>query len=38
MVSSSKDNWILAIDALHGNPFEGRTLKDALHQVKQITG
>jgi len=38
MVSSSKDNWILAIDALHGNPFDGHTLKDALHQVKEITG
>jgi IS5 family transposase len=38
MVSSSKDNWILAIDALHGNPFDGHTLKDALRQVKQITG
>jgi IS5 family transposase len=38
MVSSSQDNWILAIDALHGNPFDGHTLKDALHQVKQITG
>jgi len=38
MVSSSKDNWILAIDAVHGNPFDGHTLKDALQQVKQITG
>jgi IS5 family transposase len=38
MVSSSKNNGILAIDALHGNPFDGHTLKDALHQVKQITG
>ena len=38
MVSSSRDNWILAIDAVHGNPFDGHTLKDALHQVKQITG
>lgn len=38
MVSSSRDNWILAIDALHGNPFDGYTLKDALHQVKEITG
>ena len=38
MVSSSKDNWILAIDALHGNPYDGHTLKDALQQVKQITG
>ena len=38
MVSSSKDNWILAIDALHGNPFDGHTLRDALDQVRQITG
>ncbi|MDO9558996.1 MAG: IS5 family transposase [Syntrophales bacterium] len=38
MVSSSRDNWILAIDALHGNPYDGHTLKDALQQVKQITG
>jgi IS5 family transposase len=38
MVSSSKDNWILAIDAVHGNPFDGHTLKDSLNQVKQITG
>ena len=38
MVSSSKDNWILAIDAVHGNPFDGHTLKDSLRQVKQLTG
>jgi IS5 family transposase len=38
MVSSSKGNWILAIDAVHGNPFDGHTLKDSLRQVKQLTG
>ena len=38
MVSSSKDNWILAIDALHGNPYDGHTLNDSLKQVKQVTG
>ena len=38
MVSSSRDNWILGIDALHGNPFDGHTLKNALQQVKEITG
>jgi IS5 family transposase len=38
MVSSSKDNWILAIDAVHGNPYDGHTLKDSLTQVKKITG
>jgi len=38
MVSSSKDNWILAIDAVHGNPYDGHTLKVSLNQVKQFTG
>ena len=39
MVSSSSDNWILAMDALHGNPFDGHTLKKkALQQVKKHTG
>jgi len=38
MVSSSRDNWILAIDAVHGNPYDGHTLKDSLTQVKHITG
>jgi hypothetical protein len=31
-------NWVLAIDALHGNPFDGHTLKQSLDQVKRITG
>jgi IS5 family transposase len=38
MVSSSRDNWILAIDAVHGNPYDGHTLKDSLKQVKDNTG
>ena len=38
MVSSSKDNWILAIDAVHGNPYDGHTLNASLKQVKQVTG
>jgi IS5 family transposase len=38
MVSSSKDNWILAIDAVHGNPYDGHTLKDSLKQVYELTG
>lgn len=38
MVTSSKGNWVLAIDALHGNPFDGHTLKQSLAQVKRLTG
>jgi IS5 family transposase len=38
MVTSSIKNWVLAIDALHGNPFDGHTLKKSLEQVRRITG
>jgi IS5 family transposase len=38
MVTSSLKNWVLAIDALHGNPYDGHTLKQSLDQVKRITG
>jgi IS5 family transposase len=37
MVSSSKDNWVLAIDALHDNPCDGHTLVESLKQVKRTT-
>jgi IS5 family transposase len=38
MVTSSKRNWVLAIDVLHGNPFDGHTLKQSLAQVQRVTG
>jgi IS5 family transposase len=38
MVTSSKENWVLAIDAIHGNPFDGHTLKQSIEQVKRVTG
>lgn len=38
MVSSSKDNWVLAIDALHDNPYDGHTLAGSIEQVKRTTG
>jgi transposase, IS5 family len=38
LVSTSKDNWIVGIQALHGNPYDGHTLKDALAQAEQLTG
>lgn len=38
LVSTSKDNWIVGIQALHGNPYDGHTLKDALSQAEQLTG
>jgi len=38
LVSTSKDNWIVGIQALHGNPYDGHTLKDALAQAEQRAG
>ncbi len=38
LVTSSRDNWVLGIQAFHGNPYDGHTLKGSLAQVKKLTG
>ena len=38
VVSSSRNNWVIGIEAAHGNPYDGHTLKGSLEQVKRITG
>jgi transposase, IS5 family len=38
MVTTSKGNWILGIDALHGNPYDGHTLKASVEQATKIAG
>jgi IS5 family transposase len=38
MVSTSRDNWIVGIDAVHGNPYDGHTLEASLQQTKRISG
>lgn len=38
LVTTSKDNWIVGIQSLHGNPFDGHTLKSAMEQVTCLTG
>jgi IS5 family transposase len=38
MVTSSKDNWILGIQSLPGNPYDGHTLESSLAQVVRLTG
>ena len=37
-VTTSKNNWIVGAQALHGNPYDGHTLSDALSQTERITG
>ena len=38
LVSTSRDNWIVGVQAVHGNPYDGHTLKEALDQTESITG
>ena len=38
VVTTSKNNWVVGVDAVHGNPYDGHTLKAAHAQVWKITG
>jgi IS5 family transposase len=38
LVSTSKDNWIVGVQAIHGNPYDGHTLKAALDQTEALSG
>jgi IS5 family transposase len=38
VASTTTDNWIVGIQAVHGNPYDGETLKPALAQVERLTG
>lgn len=38
VVTTSKAGWVVGIDALSGNPYDGATLKPAIKQVEQLTG
>jgi len=37
MVTTSKSNWIVAIQAHHGNPYDGHTLKSSIEKAEEIT-
>jgi IS5 family transposase len=38
VATTSKRGWVVGIKALHGNPYDGHTLKTAHAQVEQLTG
>lgn len=38
IVTTSRQSWIVGIDAVHDNPYDGATLKPAFTQVKRLTG
>lgn len=37
LVTTSSSNWIVGMDAVHGNPYDGATLKVALAQTQKLT-
>lgn len=38
VVTTVRQSWSVGIDAVHGTPYDGATLKPALAQVKHLTG
>lgn len=38
VATTSKSNWIVGAQALHGNPYDGHTLSGAIAQVERLTG
>jgi len=38
VVSTTKGNWVVGIDALHGNPYDGHTLAAAIKQAETLMG
>ena len=38
VVTTNKSNWVLASDALEGNPYDGHTLSASLDAVEAMTG
>jgi len=38
VATTSRDNWIVGIQAHHGNPYDGHTLSDVLSLVKRMSG
>ena len=38
VVSTTKGNWVIGIDAAHGNPYDGHTLGAAIKDAETMTG
>jgi IS5 family transposase len=37
MVTTSRNNWVVAIQSHHGNPYDGHTLKSSIAKAEEIT-
>lgn len=38
VVTTSRQNWVIGVQALHGNPYDGHTLESSLEQAQRLTG
>lgn len=38
IATTNRSNWVVGAKALHGRPYDGHTLTEALNQVKSLTG
>ena len=38
VATTNVGDWVVGVDALHGNPYDGHTLADAVSQTERITG
>jgi len=38
VATTSRDHWVVAVDALHGNPYDGHTLSGTIDQIERLTG
>ena len=38
VVSTSRENWVVGVGAIHGNPYDGHTLKQSIEQTERVTG
>lgn len=38
LVTTSASNWVVGATAVHGNPYDGATLSDAIEQTQRLTG
>ena len=38
IASSSRNNWVMAADAIHSNPYDGHTLEETLESAEKTSG